>query len=65
MQTDVALKLVQMYSPIMRSQENDIVSSIKAILETHVAVRRYYNYSERIVRIIHSNSITQWKQCQS
>ena len=32
----------------MRSQENYIVSSTKAIIETHVATKNYYNYSERI-----------------
>ena len=32
----------------MRSQENYIVSATKAIIETHVATKHYYNYSERI-----------------
>ena len=32
----------------MRSQEDYIVSDTKAIIETHVATKHYYNYSERI-----------------
>ena len=33
----------------MRSQENYIFPATKAIIETHVAAKRYYNYSERII----------------
>ena len=32
----------------MRIQENYIVSVTKAIIETHVATKNCYNYSERI-----------------
>ena len=39
-----------MFSPIMRIQENDTVSSTKEIIKTHVAVKHYYNYSESIVK---------------
>ena len=39
-----------MFYPIIRSQENIIVSGTKAIIETHVAVKRCYNYSERIIK---------------
>ena len=35
-----------MFSPIMRIQKNDIVSATKAIIRTHVAVKRYYKYSK-------------------
>ena len=31
----------------MRSPENDIVSDKKVIIETHLAARLYYNYSEK------------------
>ena len=37
-------------SPILRIQENDIISANKAIIETHVAAKRYYNYSERTIK---------------
>ena len=33
----------------MRSQENDIVSATKVIIETRVAENCYYNYSERTI----------------
>ena len=33
------------FCPLSRSQENNIVSDTKAIIETHVAEKRYYNYS--------------------
>ena len=36
--------------PIIRIQESNIVSSTKAIIETHVATRPYYNHSDRIIR---------------
>ena len=36
-------------SPIMRSQENYIVLFTKAIIEAHVAVKRYSNYNDRII----------------
>ena len=38
-----------MLPPIMRSKENDIVSATKEIIETHIAVRHYYNYSDKII----------------
>ena len=34
----------------MRSQENDIVSTTKAIIETYFAMRHYHHYSERIIQ---------------
>ena len=33
----------------MRTQKKGIVSSNKEIIETHVAAKRYYNYSKRII----------------
>ena len=39
-----------MFFTILRSQENDIVSDTKAIIETHVVENRSYNYSERIIK---------------
>ena len=39
-----------MFSPIIRSQENDIVSVNKAIIETHVVARCHKNYSRRIIK---------------
>ena len=33
-----------------RSQENGFVSATKAIIETHVAGKRSYNYSKRIIK---------------
>ena len=38
-----------MFSPIMRSQEGDIVSATKSIIKTHVAVKRYSKYSDGII----------------
>ena len=38
------------FFPIIRSQVNDIVSDTKAIIETHVAVKLYYNYTEKIIK---------------
>ena len=35
-----------MFSPIIRIQENDIVSDTKAIIKSHVEAKRYYNYYE-------------------
>ena len=40
-----------MFSTIIKSQENDIVSATKALIETHVAAKRYYNNSERIIKM--------------
>ena len=40
-----------MFSPIMRSQENDIVSVTKVIIETHSAMKQYSNYYERKIKI--------------
>ena len=40
-----------MFSPIMRSQEKDIVSATKGIIETHVVMKIYYNYYERIIKM--------------
>ena len=37
-----------MFSPIMRSKETDIVRDTKAIIETHVAAKTYYNCFWRI-----------------
>ena len=34
----------------MRIQGNDIVSATNAIIETHVAVKRYCNYPRRIIK---------------
>ena len=48
-----------MFSPIIRSQENDIFSFNKAIIETHIATERYYNYPEETIKILQSNPIPQ------
>ena len=54
-----------MFSPIKMSQENDLVSVTKAIIETHVAAKRYPNYSERIIKkttiIVHYKTETMSK----
>ena len=34
----------------MRSQENDIVSATKAIIETHIYAMSYYNYFKRTIK---------------
>ena len=39
-----------MFSLIIRSQGNDIVSATKEIIETHVSAKIYYNYSERTIK---------------
>ena len=39
--TYVTSQIVQMFSPIMRSQENDIVSVNKTIIETCVVAKQY------------------------
>ena len=39
-----------MFSPIIRSQVNYIVSAIEVIIETHIQEKRYYNYSKRIIK---------------
>ena len=39
-----------MFPPIVRSQENDIVSATKAIIEINAAAKLYYNYTKRIIR---------------
>ena len=36
LRTDIIWKLGQMFSPIIRGQENNIVSSTKLMIETHV-----------------------------
>ena len=41
-----------MFSPIIRSKKNNIVSDTKRIIETHVAARRYKNYYKTINKII-------------
>ena len=41
-----------MFSPIIRSQENNTVSATKVIIETHVPTRHYKKYPERIIKII-------------
>ena len=51
-----------MFAPIISSQGNNMVSANKAIIETHVAVRRCKNYSQRTIKILQSESITQRKQ---
>ena len=38
-----------MFPPRMSIQEKDIVSATKAIIETHVAAKRYYNFSGRTI----------------
>ena len=38
-----------MFSPIMRSQGKYILSATKAIIDPQKAVKRYYNYSKRII----------------
>ena len=38
-----------MFSTIIRSQENDIVSDTKAVIETQVETKHYYKYYERII----------------
>ena len=43
------MKYCSNVSPIMRSQENGIVSAAKEIIETYVAARRYYNFPKRII----------------
>ena len=52
-------------SPIIRNQENNIVSTTKAIMETHLAARRYYNYSEGTIKRLQHDSIPQGKKCQA
>ena len=39
-----------MFSPVMKTQENNIVSATKAILETHIAAKRFHNYPEKIIK---------------
>ena len=39
-----------MFSHIIRSQEIDIVSATKAIIETHLAIKGCYNYSKGIIK---------------
>ena len=39
-----------MFYQIMRSQENDIISATNEIVETQVAAKRYYNYSQRAIK---------------
>ena len=34
---------------MIRSQEKDIDSATTAIIETHISVKSYYNYSERTI----------------
>ena len=34
----------------MRNQENYIVSATKVIIETHLEVKRYYNYSDSMIK---------------
>ena len=49
LKTDATWKIVQMISLTIRSQENDIFLATKAIIETHVAAKHYYNYSKGII----------------
>ena len=42
-----------MFSLIIWGSVNNIVSPTKAIMETHVAMRHYKNYSERIIKRPH------------
>ena len=37
LQTDVTWQLIQMFSPVIRSQENYIVSANEVIIKTYVA----------------------------
>ena len=39
-----------MFSPIMRIQEYNNVSDTKAITETKIVQKRYYNYSEKTIK---------------
>ena len=39
-----------MFSLMTRSQEKDTISATKFIIETHIAAKRYYNYSRGIIR---------------
>ena len=45
-----------MFLPIMRNQENNKASANKEIIEIHVAVNQYYNYSERIMKKYYNKS---------
>ena len=45
-------------STIIKSQGNNTVSSNKSIIETHIAARRYKNYSQKRIKIIQLDSIT-------
>ena len=47
LRTDITWQLDQFYPPITRSQEEDIVSASKKIIETHVSARLYLNYPKR------------------
>ena len=51
-----------MFSPIISSQGNNIVSATKAIIETHVA-ENAIRIIEIIIRMTTTESITQRKQC--
>ena len=53
-----------MFSPIIRSQEKDIVSATQKIKETHVAENNI-RIIEKIIRKTTIESITQWEQCYS
>ena len=44
-------------SSIIRSQVNNLVSSTKVMIETHIAERRYKTYSERIIKGLQQESI--------
>ena len=53
-----------MFSPIIRSQGNNIVSYTKAILETHVSENSIIIVEIIIIKTA-IESITQCKQCKS
>ena len=53
-----------MFSPIIRIQENYIVSSTKAITEIHVAENAIIIIPRGLLKRLQKDPITQQKQCQ-
>ena len=43
-------RLIKCFSPIMKSQENNISSITNMIIETHHSGKNYYNYFDRIIK---------------
>ena len=39
-------------SPIIKSQENNIISATKAMIEKHIAVSLYKNYYDGIIKVL-------------